>query len=755
MDKRVFISHSSVDSEQVSHIVDYLESNGISCWFSSRDISPGSEWAETIYHAISESAAFVLLLTGNANESWQIRNELDIATNLKIPIIPVRIEDVELSKGLRYFTNSHQWLEEVESSREQIPINIRAAIDKVLSAGHNRKMEMSSDNSANKSRRLWLWMIGATFAVTFFMLLLFPAESTDVDHTGHLINIIAGSTDSWDYATDIHTTPDGGFFLAGTWDWGFWSEVWVARFDSNAALLWSWTDSLSGEDRPMLLPVSDGGVIAAFGEYADFDHTKFPVRSVRLNSRGEEVWTQRWWIDWVGAVQPILRSMNWDSDSLIILSFTMRHLNTSPCSAVHLVSFNSSGENMLWDTLAHRTESWDLLPLENGTRLHIYKDYLSTANGIEILSPENDIIQQVIVGDKRAQADCGALLPDGNFLVLFTKDRFGIRNGDLCIHKFSNDLVLLWERSFGGDMYDAASDVLIMADGDILISGATRSFGDGSSDGWILRLDENGVMQWQTVIDMGGNDYLNSISVNETGCIYAVGSTTRYGQPDAWIIELTPEGLFLEEPSLGLDILTEDWENGFINQNIWLMSYNRNYAPELHRDTINGNISLDANNVALVSRRSFPLLPGLSLSAEVSVPDRPGIGGCNWLAIGITLKNVEAFQTDQGRVAAGEFRWTYTEGINEQLREVSSIWSSESMMMSISEPESIWLERPEPQLMMIETCTDSIRFWLNDSLFSNVPSPGNTADSIRVYLWGSSGSVPHYIDNIRVFSRRW
>lgn len=755
MNKPVFISHSSIDAEQVKHVVDYLESSGIHCWFSSRDIPPGSDWAETIYHAISESAAFILLFTGNANESWQIRNELDIATNLKIPIIPVRIEKVELSKGLRYFTNSHQWLEEAESSKKKLLLNIRTAIEKVLIKGNDTEIITSSKTPERNSRRLWPWLIGAVLAVTAFMLLMFSPDSTDSYDTEHLINLIAGGTDSWDYATDIHTVPDGGFFLTGTWDWGFWSEVWVARFDSTTTLQWSWSDSLSGEDRPMLLPTSDGGVITAFGEYADFEHTGFPIRAVRLNSRGEEVWTQRWWINWMGAVQPILRSMNWDSDSLILLSFTMRHLNTSPCSAVHLISFNSSGEDMLWDTLTYESESWDLFPLDDGTRLHIYKDYLSGANGIELLSSENDMIQRIIIGDKRAQASCGAALSDGGFLVLLTKDRYGAGNGDLSILKFSDDLTLLWEKTYGGSMYDAASDILILNDGDILVSGSTRSFGDGASDGWMLRLDENGVMRWQTVIDMGGNDYLNNISVDETGHIFTVGSTTRYGQPDAWILEMTPDGFFREQPVLGLDVFTEDWEKGFIDQSIWLMSYNRNYAPQLHRDTISGNISLDANNVALVSRETFSLLPGLSLSAEVSVPDRSSARGCNWLAIGITLKDVEAFQTDQGRIADSELRWTYTEGINEQLREVCSIWSMDRTMMSMCEPESIWLNRQEPQLMMIETCTDSVRFWLNDSLFNNVPSPGNTDDAIRVYLWGSSGSVPHYIDNVRIFNRRW
>ena len=85
MSKRVFVSHSSHDMEIADSVVEYLESSGIECWISSRDISPGADWAETIYNAIVGSGVMLLLFSGNANDSWQIRNELDIATNLRVP----------------------------------------------------------------------------------------------------------------------------------------------------------------------------------------------------------------------------------------------------------------------------------------------------------------------------------------------------------------------------------------------------------------------------------------------------------------------------------------------------------------------------------------------------------------------------------------------------------------------------------------------------------------------------------------------
>ena len=39
----VFISHSSADSEVAKMLYRQLEARGISCWISSRDITPGEE----------------------------------------------------------------------------------------------------------------------------------------------------------------------------------------------------------------------------------------------------------------------------------------------------------------------------------------------------------------------------------------------------------------------------------------------------------------------------------------------------------------------------------------------------------------------------------------------------------------------------------------------------------------------------------------------------------------------------------------
>jgi TIR domain len=107
----VFISYSSKDKPVADATCATLESKGIRCWMAPRDIMPGSDWGESIVDAINGSRAFVLVFSGNANASVQIKREVERTVNKGIPIIPLRIENVMPAKSLEYFLSTPHWLD--------------------------------------------------------------------------------------------------------------------------------------------------------------------------------------------------------------------------------------------------------------------------------------------------------------------------------------------------------------------------------------------------------------------------------------------------------------------------------------------------------------------------------------------------------------------------------------------------------------------------------------------------------------------
>ena len=109
----VLISYSSKDKVKADAICNRLESQGIRCWIAPRDVPVGSEYADSIVQAIESSKVVVLLYSKNADESLQVKREVERAVSQGIPLMPVRIEDTEMSKAFEYYVGSIHWLDAI------------------------------------------------------------------------------------------------------------------------------------------------------------------------------------------------------------------------------------------------------------------------------------------------------------------------------------------------------------------------------------------------------------------------------------------------------------------------------------------------------------------------------------------------------------------------------------------------------------------------------------------------------------------
>lgn len=115
----VFLAHSSKDEETASRILEYFEREGIKCWIAPRDIPLGVQWAEAILDAIEEASAMLLVFSESANDSPQVLREVERAVDKRVPIYPVKIEDVEPARALEYYLSSHQWKEVFSGNLEE------------------------------------------------------------------------------------------------------------------------------------------------------------------------------------------------------------------------------------------------------------------------------------------------------------------------------------------------------------------------------------------------------------------------------------------------------------------------------------------------------------------------------------------------------------------------------------------------------------------------------------------------------------
>jgi hypothetical protein len=107
----VFISYSHLDKNTADAVCSILEQKGIRCWIAPRDITPGTPFAEGIINGITSSKVFILVYSSNSNHSSQVIKEVDRAVHHGLAIIPLRLEDVPLSKQLEYYISDVHWLD--------------------------------------------------------------------------------------------------------------------------------------------------------------------------------------------------------------------------------------------------------------------------------------------------------------------------------------------------------------------------------------------------------------------------------------------------------------------------------------------------------------------------------------------------------------------------------------------------------------------------------------------------------------------
>lgn len=107
----VFISYAAADYHAAATICAQLEAHGVGCWIAPRDIDNDLlPYTQAIERGISQARAVVVMVSGVASLSVHIPRELDLALARKLPIVPVRLEDVEPSGQLNYLLRTCQWL---------------------------------------------------------------------------------------------------------------------------------------------------------------------------------------------------------------------------------------------------------------------------------------------------------------------------------------------------------------------------------------------------------------------------------------------------------------------------------------------------------------------------------------------------------------------------------------------------------------------------------------------------------------------
>ena len=166
----IFISYASADRAEALKVCKAIERRGIQCWISMRDVPPGANYQEAIVQSLRTARATVLVFSDAANTSDEIKKELSLASRYRVPVIALRLADVEPSDAFAYELSTRQWIDAFEGWDK----SIETLVDRIgqISESDALTAESSAPSSPQIASLSWRRM---TFAAVGLLSLLVAA----------------------------------------------------------------------------------------------------------------------------------------------------------------------------------------------------------------------------------------------------------------------------------------------------------------------------------------------------------------------------------------------------------------------------------------------------------------------------------------------------------------------------------------------------------------------------------------------------
>ncbi|MBI2966367.1 MAG: gliding motility-associated C-terminal domain-containing protein [Bacteroidetes bacterium] len=347
-------------------------------------------------------------------------------------------------------------------------------------------------------------------------------------------------------AYEILQLSDGGYCIAG-WTTSFGQggrDVYIVKLNSIGIIEWTRTvGGSSDDDLTSALQTMDGGFIASGGT-TTYGQGDKDIYVVKLALDGTVLWTKSFGDFGYEVSGTIIENYNG--------FYTLGGWTTSlglGASEGYLLRIDNSG-NLLW-TRSLGGSGADLIYSIIQT-----PDYGFIAAGAtgSFGAGSNDVYLAKFdtTGSLQWTKTIGGSAAEWSFSIVQTTDfgyiigattaSYGAGSDDFYVLKIDSQGSLLWTRTIGGTGTEWSRSIIQTSDGGFAITGFTSSFGAGGQDVYLVKLTANGNFEWSRTFGGVGDDVGMSLIETSDGGLAITGSTTSFGSGgmDVYIIKLAP-----------------------------------------------------------------------------------------------------------------------------------------------------------------------------------------------------------------------
>ena len=353
-----------------------------------------------------------------------------------------------------------------------------------------------------------------------------------------------------DSAYSIQQTSDGGYIVAGYYNsWSisgiYYSDITIIKLAPNGSIVWQRDYNDGGYDIAYFIrQTSDGGYIVVGTMNPAGGNTYVGTYGVilKLDPSGNLQWQKSYDYGFYYSV-----SQTSDSGYIVV-----GNANLGSAGSAIVLRLDPNG-NIVWHK-DFEGSSWDIANSVQQTSDGGYivggYTYSFGAGACDVwvlkLDSSGNITWQKTYGGAGHDYESSIQqTSDGGYIVTGDTNSFGAGGYDAWVLKLDSGGSVIWQKTYGGTSDEWIESVQQTPDGGYIISGGTSSFGAGGYDAWSMKLDSGGSVIWQKTYGGPGAEYGGSqIEQTSDGGYIVAGYTTSYGagSGDFWILKLDGNG---------------------------------------------------------------------------------------------------------------------------------------------------------------------------------------------------------------------
>jgi hypothetical protein len=347
-------------------------------------------------------------------------------------------------------------------------------------------------------------------------------------------------------AFSVHQTSDGGFIVAGSTSssGAGGNDAWLIKLDPSGQIIWQKAYGTVGNDYAVAAQqTTDGGFIVSGFTGPGLIGSAWIFKT---DAMGNVQWQNKY----EGFGCCILPTQQTSDNGFILAGFT-----NSGTGDVQVIRLASSGAVMWAKTYGNATAfnaafSIQTTPDGGFVVAGITNGYaakgpiVGDAWVFKIDATGNILWQNAYGGPGADYATSIATISGDGFIVAGWTNSFGAGGNDAWLLRLDNTGGVIWQKAYGGAGEDVALSVEPTSDRGFIVAGFTNSSGAGGQDAWVFKLTPTGNIVWQKTYGGPGDDHAVSAQQTTDGGFVVAATTSSFGNgnSDVWILKLNQDG---------------------------------------------------------------------------------------------------------------------------------------------------------------------------------------------------------------------